>query len=116
MNREESGEEGEEEFAEHPITDELDLHTFRPNEIGSLLPEYFRECRRKELLRVRVIHGKGSGTLREGVHRLLERLPEVVGFQPGDETSGGWGATWVTLVPWEQKRSSAESGPATDRN
>ena len=30
-----------------PITPELDLHTFRPSEIGELLPEYFAECRRE---------------------------------------------------------------------
>lgn len=88
------------EIVEHPITDELDLHTFRPKEIGSLLPEYFRECRRRGLLNVRVIHGKGTGTLREGVHRLLDRLPEVIGYRSGDETSGSWGATRVTLAPW----------------
>jgi len=93
-------EEDEAEPVEVPITSELDLHTFRPNEIGSLLPEYFRECRKKGLLNVRVIHGKGSGALREGVHRLLERLPEVKNFRLGNETSGGWGATVVILKAW----------------
>jgi DNA-nicking Smr family endonuclease len=68
-----------------PITGELDLHTFRPAEIASLLEDYFAECRRRGLRRVRVIHGKGIGTLRATVE--------------GDETSGGWGATLVTLKP-----------------
>ena len=92
---------GPEKFIEPPLTGEIDLHTFRPNEIGSLLPEYFRECRLRGWLEVRVIHGKGTGTLREGVHRLLDRLPEVVGYRLGDETSGGWGATRVSLKRWE---------------
>lgn len=92
----------EDEPVEVPITSELDLHTFRPNEIGSLLPEYFRECRMKGLLSVRVIHGKGSGSLREGVHRLLERLPEVESFRLGNETSGSWGATVVKLRQWDE--------------
>ncbi|MFT4177694.1 MAG: Smr/MutS family protein [Luteolibacter sp.] len=87
-----------EEFHEHPITDELDLHTFRPSEIGELLPEYFRECLERGIFTVRVIHGKGTGTLREGVHRCLEKLPEVDSFQyPAGERSGSWGATWVFL-------------------
>lgn len=94
---------------EPPLTNEIDLHTFRPSEIGSLIPEYFRECRQRGWLEVRVIHGKGSGTLREGVHRLLDRLPEVVGYRPGDETSGGWGASWVTLCPWHPELP--EEGP-----
>lgn len=86
------------EVVEHPIGPELDLHTFRPNEISSLIPEYFNECRKKGILRVRLIHGKGSGTLRTGVHQLLARLPEVQQWiWPADEGSGSWGATWVIL-------------------
>lgn len=82
---------------EVPIRDEIDLHTFRPSEIGGLLPEYFRACRERGILAVRVIHGKGTGTLREGVHRLLDQLPEVETYHPAGESSGGWGATWVYL-------------------
>ena len=83
-----------------PITPELDLHTFRPSEIGELLPAYFEECRQQNILSVRVIHGKGSGALREGVHRLLDRLPEVREYQhPAGGASGSWGATWVFLHP-----------------
>lgn len=89
-----------EEPIEVPLTAELDLHTFQPRELGSLLPEYFRACRRAGLLEVRVIHGKGTGALRSGVLALLERLPEVVSHRPGDETSGGWGAVRVRLRPW----------------
>jgi DNA-nicking Smr family endonuclease len=83
-----------------PITDTLDLHTFRPNEIGDLLPDYFAECIRHGILTVRVVHGKGTGTLRTGVHHLLNKLPEVESWQwPAGEQSGGWGATWVYLRP-----------------
>ena len=82
-----------------PITGELDLHTFRPAEIAALLDDYFAECRKRGLLRVRVIHGKGTGTLRTTVHTHLRRSPGVAGFAQGDETSGGWGATIVTLKP-----------------
>lgn len=80
-----------------PITGELDLHTFQPAEIAALLDDYFAECRRRGLLRIRVIHGKGTGTLRTTVHTHLRRAPAVQGFAQGDETSGGWGATIVTL-------------------
>ena len=81
-----------------PITGELDLHTFRPDEIGDLLPDYFAECLKKNILTARVVHGKGSGALREGVHRLLEKLPVVASWQwPAGGGSGGWGATWVWL-------------------
>ncbi len=80
-----------------PITDELDLHTFRAQEVPTLLEDYFRECRRRGFKQVRVIHGKGTGALRALVHAKLRSSPQVVGFASGNETSGGWGATIVTL-------------------
>ena len=83
---------------EYPITSEIDLHTFRPNEVSSLLREYIRECRERGILEIRIVHGKGTGTLGEGVHRLLDEMPkEVNSYRLGDETSGGWGATLVML-------------------
>ena len=84
---------------ELPITGELDLHTFRPGDIGELLPGYFEECRKRGILSVRVIHGKGTGALREGVHRVLEKLPGVASWTwPAAANYGGWGATWVQLT------------------
>lgn len=80
------------------VGSELDLHTFRPRDLPDLLPAWFEECRRKGIRQVRVVHGKGSGTLREGVHALLRQLPEVAEFQyPAGAGSGSWGATWVFL-------------------
>jgi DNA-nicking Smr family endonuclease len=84
-----------------PITGELDLHTFRPREVASLLESYLAECARAGLREVRVVHGKGTGTLRETVHAWLRRSPQVAGFRLGDEHTGGWGATLVTLKPPE---------------
>ena len=95
--------EGEEledrEPVELPIDGVLDLHTFHPREVKSLLPEYLMACRRKGILDVRIIHGKGSGTLREVVHAVLKRLPEVVSFRLAGMDAGGWGATVVILKP-----------------
>jgi DNA-nicking Smr family endonuclease len=83
---------------EFPITAELDLHTFRPSDLGELIPAYLEAARAKGLREVRIIHGKGTGTLRTTVHTLLDRLPEhVAGYRLGDQTSGSWGATLVTL-------------------
>ncbi len=80
------------------ITDELDLHTFQPREVGELLVDYFGECQRLGIFSVRVIHGKGTGTLRSGVHAVLARLPMVESWTwPASASSGGWGATWVRL-------------------
>ena len=91
--------ESSEQPVEIPITGELDLHTFRPAEIADLLDSYLIECQRRDLLRVRIIHGKGIGTQRTLVHARLRLSPLVIGFAQGDEHSGGWGATLVTLKP-----------------
>ena len=89
----------ESEAVRIPITGELDLHTFRPAEVASLLEDYFAECTRTGIREVRVILGKGTGTLRETVHTCLRRMPGIAGFRLGDEHTGGWGATLVTLKP-----------------
>ena len=60
-----------------PITSILDLHTFRPSDVGDLVPTYLAECRERGMLQVRIIHGKGIGALRETVHAILRRMPEV---------------------------------------
>jgi dsDNA-specific endonuclease/ATPase MutS2 len=83
----------EEEPIEIPINGELDLHTFRPNELGDLIPDYIEQCLELGLHRVRIIHGKGTGTLRETVHKLLKRNPHVVEYRIGNESEGSWGAT-----------------------
>lgn len=80
-----------------PITGELDLHTFRPSDLGELIPAYLTECAKRGLRDVRIIHGKGTGTLRTTVHALLQRSPLVASYRLGDETSGAWGATIVKL-------------------
>ena len=82
-----------------PITGELDLHPFRPNEIRDLLPEYFRECVARGIREVRVVHGRGTGALKAGVLALLPRIPEVESFATASPTHGGDGATWVRLRP-----------------
>jgi DNA-nicking Smr family endonuclease len=82
---------------ELPITGELDLHTFRPADLGELIPAYLAACAARRIGEVRIIHGKGTGTLRATVHALLQRSPLVASFRLGDETSGSWGATLVRL-------------------
>lgn len=82
-----------------PIDGTLDLHAFRPNEVRDLVRDYIEECRERGILQVRIIHGKGVGTLRENVHRVLAGMPEVASYRLAGEEAGGWGATMVILKP-----------------
>ena len=80
-----------------PIDGTLDLHLFQPSEVGDLVPEYLNECRRRGIPKVRIIHGKGTGQLRERVHAILRRLPSVTSFGLTPAEAGGWGATVVEI-------------------
>lgn len=74
----------------------LDLHKFRPDELGSLIPTYIDECLKKDIYEIRIIHGKGTGSLRRSVHALLDRNSHVQSYSLASDRSG-WGATVATL-------------------
>ena len=76
-----------------PITDTLDLHSFRPDEIRDVAQEYLIEARSRGLRQVRLIHGRGIGMQRANVQAMLQRLEFVEEFW--DDSS--LGATVVVL-------------------
>jgi dsDNA-specific endonuclease/ATPase MutS2 len=92
----------DDEPVEPPLGDELDLHTFLPRECADVVEEYVRAAHEAGFARVRIIHGKGTGTLRRIVHGVLERHPAVASFALADGGSGSWGATLVELLPRTQ--------------
>lgn len=86
------------EAKEYPIDGTLDLHSFRPQDLGSLVPEFIDACRKKQIYHIRIIHGKGTGALRQSVHSLLKRNPNVISYTLAGDRSG-WGATVAELKP-----------------
>jgi len=80
-----------------PLTGELDLHTFLPRECADVVAEYLRAAQEAGMAAVRIIHGKGTGTLRRIVHGVLDRHPAVRAYRLADDRTGGWGATLVEL-------------------
>ena len=82
---------------QYPVTDSLDLHTFQPKEVSDLLRDYLDECVRLGIQEVRIIHGKGTGRLRQTVHNVLKESPLVKSFHLAPIETGSWGATIVRL-------------------
>ena len=88
---------------EIPIDGTLDLHNFLPKEIKSLVHEYLKECQKKDILSVRIVHGKGTGALRRTVHSALDKCSIVADYKLAGIDAGTWGATLVSLHPSAKK-------------
>ena len=75
----------------------LDLHTFRPRDVTSVVDEYVRVAANRGLTEVRLIHGRGTGVQRAAVQAILERHPCVASYHDAPESHRG--ATIAQLVP-----------------
>jgi dsDNA-specific endonuclease/ATPase MutS2 len=80
---------------EVPIGPEIDLHTFAPRDIPSVVEEYVETAADAGIETVRLIHGRGRGVQRGIVQAALERHPRVLEFW--DDTAAHLGATIARL-------------------
>ena len=80
---------------EIPIEAALDLHSFAPRDILSVVDEYLRAARDAGFAEVRLIHGRGKGVQRAAIQRLLRDHPLVDRFRDAPESH--LGATVVCL-------------------
>jgi DNA mismatch repair protein MutS2 len=80
------------------VPPELDLHRLRVDEALPRLDLYLYEAYLAGIPRVRVVHGKGTGTLRQVVRDWLPKHHLVKFFRPAEPEEGGGGVTIVELV------------------
>ena len=86
------------EIVEFPLEDVLDLHSFLPKEIASLVEGYLQDAYEAGFSEVRIIHGKGIGVQREIVRSTALRNVHVESVRQAPEGAGGWGATIVRFI------------------
>ena len=78
-----------------PLTGSLDLHSFQPRDIKSVVEEYVNAAHAAGFREVRLIHGRGKGIQRGIVQSALDRHPLVESF--GDGPGSHLGATVAVL-------------------
>ena len=78
---------------------ELNLVGLRVHEAIEKLESYLHDCLLAGLHELRIVHGFGSGRLREGIHQWLRSQSMVHSYRPGKDHQdcGGAGVTIVTL-------------------
>ena len=83
---------------EVPPVNELRLRHLTVDEALPKLDQFLHDTFMAGLIQVRIIHGKGTGTLRQTVRRVVGKHPLVKSFRPGDYGEGGEGVTIVDLA------------------
>ena len=79
-------------------TSELDLRGLRSDEAIMRVEDFLDKAMRDGFSTVRIIHGKGTGALRQAVRDHLARHPLARSFEPESRERGGNGATRVELA------------------
>ena len=88
------------DYFDAPSPDELRLRRLTVDEALPLLAQFLHDTYIAGFRQVRIIHGKGAGTLRETVRRELKNHPLVESYRNGDYDAGGEG---VTVVDFTEK-------------
>ena len=86
---------GEERRPSLETSSEVHLRGLRVDEVERELMPRLDAAIVADLPRFRIVHGKGSGALRERVRELLEADPRVARFRSGEPAEGGSGVTVV---------------------
>ena len=85
-------------FGKKSLSYSLNLIGYHIDEGINALDKYLSDCYSRGYKTVKVIHGYGSGQLRQAIHTHLKKLDIVKDFKLGSETDGGAGATTIITL------------------
>ncbi len=80
------------------VPTEIDLRGLRPDEAESAVLQALDDAVRADLRSLRIIHGKGTGALRERVTEMLRKDTRVREFRNGAWNEGGTGVTFAEFA------------------
>ncbi len=86
------------DLPEAHVPSEIDLRGLRADEAESLVMQAIDSAVRADLRMLRIIHGKGTGALRDRVSEMLAKDTRVTGFRLGAWNEGGAGVTVAELA------------------
>lgn len=76
---------------------EINVIGLNVDEAIFVIDKFLDDCYLAKLQTVRIVHGKGTGKLREGIHKFLKTNSHVDSFRIGTFGEGEMGVTVVTL-------------------
>lgn len=79
------------------VSSEINVIGFNVDEAIFVIDKFLDDCTIANLQTVRIVHGKGTGKLREGIHKFLKSNSRVKSFRVGTYGEGEMGVTVVEL-------------------
>ena len=79
------------------ISPEINVIGQNVDEAIYVIDKYLDNCASANISPVRIVHGKGTGKLREGIHSFLKKHPQVKSFRIGTFGEGEMGVTVVEI-------------------
>lgn len=79
------------------VTTQINVIGQNVQEACFVIDKYLDDCSISKLNTVRIVHGKGTGKLREGIHSFLRKHPHVKSFRLGSFGEGEMGVTIIEL-------------------
>ena len=79
------------------ISSEINVIGMNVEDANFVIDQFLDDASMAKLKTIRIVHGKGTGKLREGIHRFLKKNTHVKSFRIGTYGEGEMGVTVVEL-------------------